>query len=160
MSTIIYLNGIIYTMDAARPRARALAIDTLSGRILAVGENDEVRRIGGRDTELVDLGGKTMLPGFIDAHIHLLSTAYRAHYIDAEACTSEEAVAELVRQRAPRRRLDSGFRVVAGIKAPGPASAFRPKLRWMPPRLTTRSRSGAKMGTCSGPIPWPCDALA
>lgn len=100
MSTIIYLNGTIYTMDAAQPRARALAIDTLNGRILAVGENDEVRRIGGRDTELVDLGGKTVLPGFIDAHIHLLSTAYRAHYIDAEACTSEEAVAELVRQRA------------------------------------------------------------
>lgn len=100
MSTIIYLNGTIYTMDAAQPRAQAMAIDTLNGRILAVGENDEVRRMNGRDTELVDLGGKTVLPGFIDAHIHLLSTAYRAHYIDASRCTGEEAVAELVRQRA------------------------------------------------------------
>lgn len=100
MSTILYLNGTIYTMDAAQPRAQAIAIDRLSGRILAVGENDEVRRIGGRETELVDLQGKTMLPGFIDAHIHLLSTAYRTHYIDAENCTSETEVAELVRQRA------------------------------------------------------------
>jgi hypothetical protein len=100
MSTIIYLNGTIYTMDAAQPRASALAIDTLSGRILAVGDNDEVRRVGGHDTELVDLGGKTVLPGFIDAHIHLLSTAYRSHHIDAVNCTSEEEVAELVRQRA------------------------------------------------------------
>jgi predicted amidohydrolase YtcJ len=100
MSTIIYLNGNIYTMDAAQPRARAMAVDTRSGRILAVGENDEVRRVGGQQTELVDLRGKTVLPGFIDAHIHLLSTAYRAHYIDAADCQSEEAVAELVRQRA------------------------------------------------------------
>lgn len=100
MSTILYLNGTIYTMDAAQPRAQAMAVDTLSGRILAVGDNDEVRRFGGRAPELVDLKGKTMLPGFIDAHIHLLSTAYRAHYIDADACVSEEAVAELVRQLA------------------------------------------------------------
>ena len=83
MSTVIYLNGNIYTMDMALPRAQALAIDTTSGRILAVGTNDEVRRYGGLHTELVDLHGRTVLPGFIDAHIHLLDTAYRAHHVDA-----------------------------------------------------------------------------
>lgn len=100
MSTTLFLNGTIYTMDAAQPRARAMAVDTRSGRILAVGEDDEVRRLSGRDTELIDLHGQTVLPGFIDAHIHLLATAYRAHYIEAAECDSEEAVAELVRQRA------------------------------------------------------------
>ncbi|MEO7022168.1 MAG: amidohydrolase [Ktedonobacteraceae bacterium] len=100
MGTIIYLNGTIYTMDATQPRAQAIAIDTLSGRILAVGANDEVRRVGGHETELVDLHGKTVLPGFIDAHIHLLSTAYRSHHINAVDCTSEDEAAELVRQRA------------------------------------------------------------
>ncbi len=100
MGTILYLNGAIYTMDATRPHAQAIAIDTLSGRILAVGENDEIRRLGGRDAELVDLCGRAVLPGFIDAHIHLLSTAYRSHYVDAELCTSEEEVAEMVRLRA------------------------------------------------------------
>ncbi len=103
MSTIhIFSNGNIYTMDAARPRAEALAIDTLSGRILAVGSNDEVLRTGGRAGEVFDLRGKTMLPGFIDAHIHMLSAAYRAHYIDAENCQNEDEVAELVRQRTAR----------------------------------------------------------
>lgn len=102
MTTILYLNGTIYTMDAARPRARAMAIDTLSGRILAVGEDDEVRRLGGRGAELVDLRGRTVLPGFIDAHIHLLAEAYRSHEINASQCKSEEEVAELVRQRAAR----------------------------------------------------------
>src|SRR5258706_15001218 len=87
-------------MDAAQPRAQAMAIDSASGRILAVGTNDEVRRSGGQHTELVDLRGKTVLPGFIDAHIHLLGTAYRSHYIEAASCTSEEEVAELVRARA------------------------------------------------------------
>lgn len=100
MGTIIYANGTIYTMDATQPRAQALAIDTVSGRILAVGTNDEVRRVGGHDTELVDLRGKTMLPGFIDAHLHLLSAAYRSHNVDTVACTSESEAAELVRQRA------------------------------------------------------------
>ncbi|MBA2286958.1 MAG: amidohydrolase, partial [Ktedonobacteraceae bacterium] len=100
MSTIIYVNGNLYTMDAARPRAQAMAIDSASGAILAVGDNDEVRRVGGQHTELIDLGGKTVLPGFIDAHIHLLSTAYRAHHIDAAECGSEGEVAELVRARA------------------------------------------------------------
>ena len=100
MSTILILNGNIYTMDAAQPRAQALAIDTTSGRILAVGDNDEVRRVGGRHAELVDLRGKTLLPGFIDAHIHLTYAAYRSYYVNAGTCSSEDEVANLVRQRA------------------------------------------------------------
>jgi predicted amidohydrolase YtcJ len=87
-------------MDAAQPRAQAMAIDLANGRILAVGTDDEVRRVGGAQRELVDLRGRTVLPGFIDAHIHLLSAAYRAHDIDAGACTSEDEAAALVRERA------------------------------------------------------------
>ncbi len=100
MSTILFLNGNIYTMDAAQPRAQALAIDTMSGRILAVGDNDEVRHVGDRHAELVDLRGKTLLPGFIDAHIHLAYTAYRSYYVNGGTCLSEDEVANLVRQRA------------------------------------------------------------
>ena len=100
MSTILFLNGNIYTMDAAQPRAQALAIDTMSGRILAVGDNDEVHRAGDRHAELVDLRGKTLLPGFIDAHIHLTYAAYRSYYVNAGTCSSEDEVANLVRQRA------------------------------------------------------------
>ncbi len=97
---MIYLNGNIYTMDAALPRAQAMAIDEASGRIVAVGSNDEVRRVGDAHSSIVDLRGRTVLPGFIDAHIHLLSAAHRAHYIDAANAQSEDEVAELVRQRA------------------------------------------------------------
>lgn len=100
MTKNLYMNGTIYTMDAALPVAQAMAIDSTSGRIEAIGTNDEVRRVGGRFNEIFDLQGKTVLPGFIDAHIHLVSTAFRAYHIDAAACTSEDEVAELVRERA------------------------------------------------------------
>ncbi len=112
MSIVLYLSGNIYTMDAVKPRAQAMAVDSESGHIIAVGTNDVVRRVGGPQTELVDLHGRTVLPGFIDAHIHLLSTAYRAYHIDAGASASEEAVVELVRQRvaqtAPGRWIVGG----------------------------------------------------
>jgi predicted amidohydrolase YtcJ len=100
MSITRFLNGNVYTMDVQQPRAQAIAIDTSSGRIVAVGSDDEVRRYGGQHSETVDLRGRTMLPGFIDAHIHLLEAAYRAEHIDAGNCPNEDAVAELVRQRA------------------------------------------------------------
>src|SRR5436305_14923605 len=102
MGTILYLNGNIYTMDAAQPRAQAMAIDAGSGYILAVGTNDEVRRLGGQHTEMVDLRRRTVLPGFIDAHIHLLGAAYRAHHFDARGCTSQDELASLVYDRAPQ----------------------------------------------------------
>nr|BBH94246.1 amidohydrolase [Thermogemmatispora argillosa] len=102
MSHIAYLNGNLYTMDSARPRAQAMAIERESGRLVAVGDNAEVRQMAGARAELIDLRGKTVLPGFIDAHIHLLATAYRTHDIDAAACNSPEEVAQLVRERAAR----------------------------------------------------------
>src|SRR5260221_12794184 len=77
----------------------------ISWHIIAVGDNDEVRLVGGLHSELVALRGKTVLIGFIDAHIHLLSYAYRAHHIDAGACASEDEVAALVSQRAKQTPL-------------------------------------------------------
>ena len=113
MSSMLYLNGNIYTMDARQPRAQAMAIDGASGRIVVVGTNDEVRRAGGVHAELVDLRGRTVLPGFIDAHIHLLWTAYRYQRVDARDCTSEEEVAALVRARAegtpPGQWIEGGY---------------------------------------------------
>lgn len=99
MSNVLYMNGTLYTMDPSQSRAQAMAIDGTSGRILAVGTNDEVHRFTGQHADIIDLRGKTVLPGFIDAHIHVLDTAYRAHYIDAATCMSEDEVTALVRAR-------------------------------------------------------------
>ena len=64
----IYTNGDILTMVDAQPIAEALAVR--DGRILAVGGAADVLRTRGSKTRMVDLGGKTLLPGFIDPHSH------------------------------------------------------------------------------------------
>lgn len=64
----IFRGGTILTMDDAHPRVEALAIG--DGRILAVGDEAEVMSTRGDDTEIVDLGGHTLMPSFIDAHGH------------------------------------------------------------------------------------------
>ncbi len=65
----IYHNATIYTVDDTVPVAQAIAVD--GQRIVAVGTEAEVRAAAGADAEFVDLGGKTVLPGLIDAHGHL-----------------------------------------------------------------------------------------
>ncbi|HJD82335.1 amidohydrolase [Kitasatospora aureofaciens] len=64
---LVLTRGPVHTGDAARTRASSLAVT--GGRITAVG-HDEVRELIGPNTEVVDLAGKLLLPGFQDAHIH------------------------------------------------------------------------------------------
>ena len=66
----IYRGGPILTMDDAMPRAEAVAVR--DGRILAVGTLPDVMRHQGEKTELVELGGRAMLPGFVDSHGHVI----------------------------------------------------------------------------------------
>lgn len=65
---LILVNGDILTMDTALPRAQAVAI--ANGRLLAVGTNAEIRALSRPGTRTVDLGGKVVIPGVIDAHNH------------------------------------------------------------------------------------------
>ena len=67
VAELIVTGGIIRTMNSAVPMTDSVAI--ADGRIIALGE-DDVSSVRGEHTEVLDLGGATMLPGFIDAHIH------------------------------------------------------------------------------------------
>ena len=64
----VYLSGTVLTMDAENSVREAVAV--AEGRILAVGSNAEIRALATDATRVVDLSGKTLLPGFIDAHGH------------------------------------------------------------------------------------------
>ena len=64
----IYHNGTILTINDAEPTAEAVAIK--DGRVIAVGTLDEVLKTTGDNTKKIDIGGKTMLPGFVDSHGH------------------------------------------------------------------------------------------
>jgi predicted amidohydrolase YtcJ len=65
---LIFVNGDVYTVDAARSWARAVAVR--DGAIIAVGTDDEVADLRGDHSEVVDLAGRMLLPGFQDAHVH------------------------------------------------------------------------------------------
>lgn len=72
----IYHGGDILTMNDAAPTAAALAVK--DGRILAVGEKSDVLKHKGDRTRLVDLAGKTLLPGFFDPHSHVYGVGLQA----------------------------------------------------------------------------------
>ena len=64
----VFINGKIYTMDGDLPRAEAIAVN--NGRISAVGTTIEIADRIATDTHCVDLGGRMVMPGLIDAHCH------------------------------------------------------------------------------------------
>ena len=67
----VFLNGAIYTVDTDRSWAEAVAVK--DGRIVYVGDDEGAARHIGVETELIDLAGQMLLPGFHDAHIHILT---------------------------------------------------------------------------------------
>jgi predicted amidohydrolase YtcJ len=64
----VYLNGVVWTADAARPTAEAFAVH--GDRLVAIGSNVEVKKNVGAETMIVDLRGGFVVPGFIDVHAH------------------------------------------------------------------------------------------
>jgi predicted amidohydrolase YtcJ len=87
-------------MEAAAPQATALAVDRQSGHILAVGDDADIRTLAGPLTETLDLRGHTVLPGFIDAHTHLLGYAQSRLDVNLRDATSEDDAVARVQQRA------------------------------------------------------------
>src|SRR5262249_35960039 len=65
---LVLAGGHAYLVDAARSWAEAVAV--ADGRIVAVGTDAEVSALIGRPTQVIDLAGRMLLPGFIDSHIH------------------------------------------------------------------------------------------
>lgn len=64
----IFINAAVVTMNPAQPEAQAIAVR--AGRIVAVGSTNEITKLKGSATQVVDLAGKTLLPGFVDPHMH------------------------------------------------------------------------------------------
>lgn len=101
---MILTNGVVYTVDAARSRHEAVAVS--GGRIAAVGTAAEVGALAGPRTLVVDLGGRLVLPGFIDSHMHASSAVEELYDVSLEACRSvEECVAAVARFAAAHPEL-------------------------------------------------------
>lgn len=107
---LVFYNGRVRTFAAEVPLAAALAVR--DGRVLAVGSDDDMLSLRGPWTRVVDLKGRLVLPGFVDAHIHFTGWALRRQQIDlTTAATPEEALAR-VRERV--QRVAPGTWIVGG----------------------------------------------
>jgi predicted amidohydrolase YtcJ len=70
----IFYGGDIVTMNRAQPTAEAVAIQ--GGKITKVGSLSQVKSLQGKDTKLINLNGQTLLPGFVEPHVHIFGTAF------------------------------------------------------------------------------------
>ncbi len=95
---IIILNGKLITFDPDQPKAQALAIT--GGLISAVGENDDIKALAGANSKMVDAKGGTVLPGFIDSHVHLFGGSFELSCLDLYEVEGLDAMKAAIRPYA------------------------------------------------------------
>src|SRR2546430_3659518 len=79
MKDALFINGQIYTFESSPPFVEALAVR--DGRIAAIGRSADLRD-SCSGFRRVDLGGRTVVPGFVDSHIHVPSFGLSLHLVD------------------------------------------------------------------------------
>ncbi len=107
---LVLTGGTIHTVAEAMPRATTVAIR--DGEIVYVGDADGVERFVGPETETVDLGGRLVLPGFIDTHAHPVQAAGLAYALRVSSSVSPADVVlqvEAYAARYPDRAFVLGF---------------------------------------------------
>jgi predicted amidohydrolase YtcJ len=95
---LIVTNAHIYTVDANRPLAEAMAIR--DGRVVFVGSARGAEIYAGSHTQRLDMDGKTVIPGMVDAHVHLMGLGTALRIVDLVGTRSYEEVIARVVERA------------------------------------------------------------
>src|SRR5687767_13062424 len=122
---LLLTNGNVYTVNDRQPRAQAIAIR--GDRIVFVGSNDNAKKFAGRATRVIDLGGKTVVPGLTDSHCHLLGIGQREITLNLEGTQSIDDFLSRVQQRV--RETESA----AWVTGRGWIDTY-----WQPPVFPTR----------------------
>jgi predicted amidohydrolase YtcJ len=97
---LIVINGKLVTMADPPQPATALAI--AGGRILAVGATAEIRALAGLRTRIVDAAGASVLPGFVESHMHLFAGAAELDHLQLHGVVGRNAMAKAIRDFAGR----------------------------------------------------------
>lgn len=103
---LILINGTVHTMDSNNPRAEAVAVK--NGKIVRVGNNEEILSLKNHNTEIIDVKGKVVTPGFNDSHMHLLSFGSSLKMVDLNGCISIEDIALRVRAFIEEKNIQEG----------------------------------------------------
>src|SRR5215203_1870665 len=99
---IVFKNGNIYTANEPSPRTEAIAVK--ADRIVFVGANSAAQQYVGQNTRVVDLKGKTVLPGFTDSHQHLSGVGQREMTLNLERTTSLDDLLAKVKERVDQTK--------------------------------------------------------
>jgi predicted amidohydrolase YtcJ len=100
MADLVVINAKVRTMDKEKPEAEAIAV--WSNRIIAVGKNDEIKRLIGQNTKVVDAGGKLVLPGFNDSHLHFMEGGASLTSVDLRDAKSPEEFVQRIKDYASK----------------------------------------------------------
>lgn len=98
MMELALTNGNVLTMDGSRPRAEAVLIR--GDRIAKVGSTDEMRTELSEEATVIDLTGKTLLPGFIDSHTHFISYGLGLRRLDFGQTETISQALDMIREKA------------------------------------------------------------
>jgi predicted amidohydrolase YtcJ len=99
---VVLFNGNVITLDGQKRRAQGVAVK--DGRVLGVGTNEGVKQAVGRGTQVRDLKGMTVIPGFIESHNHTLLFGLGLSSIDLTQVGSIEEILALVKERAAKQK--------------------------------------------------------
>lgn len=122
---LIITNANVYTVDKNHPRAEAIAV--IGDRIVAVGTSADIDAWRGASTKVIDAGGKLMLPGFNDSHVHFISGGLQLDSIDLRGATGPDDFAKKLADRA--KITPKGEWITGGDWD---------EEKWSPPQLPTR----------------------
>lgn len=110
---LILHGGKISTLDAVKPEAQAIAIE--GGRIVAIGDNDQVLRLKGTATQTVDLHGRRVIPGLNDSHLHVIRAGLFFNLeLRWDGVASVAQALMLLRQQAEHTPPPQWVRVIGG----------------------------------------------
>ena len=115
-ASAVFYNGRIYTLDGETKTARAMAV--ADGVIVGLGDDAEVKRAAPRGCHKIDLGGKAVVPGFIDCHTHFISMGVDATNVDLTQTRSIDEALALMRE-ASKKIPEDQWVIGAGWKESG-----------------------------------------
>ena len=95
---IIVVHGRVYTEDPKQPWAQAVAI--YKGKIVAVGDDPVIERMRGMGTKVINAGGKLVLPGFVDCHVHFIDGAFSLGRVNLEGAKDPADIQKRLREYA------------------------------------------------------------
>ncbi|MDE3155706.1 MAG: amidohydrolase family protein, partial [Acidobacteriota bacterium] len=91
---LVLRHGHVVTVDPAHPEAQAVAVS--AGKILAVGSDADIQRYIGPHTQVIDLKGRLLLPGFIDAHAHFMAMGEVLKELDLTKAHTWDDIVQMV----------------------------------------------------------------